>query len=198
MSCMTGFENYQLSAWHEDGLIKKIDDFISVSVHKVKKHLKNSKKIVTEISSGRATTIVTSLISENSTITNSQIVEYIQKEDLSIYDQLKLSLSSLRNMSTEIIQNQDNPPTKFSLSVVSWMIDKLPPLNGLATLGLDFDGELYFKFITHNSKIYLSLEQPNLMHLLISYNDGTKCMLDDIPFKKGTIPIQVTQKLTQL
>ena len=198
MSCMTGFENYQLSAWHEEKKKKKIDDFISVSVHKVKKHLKNSKKIVTEISSGRATTIVTSLISENSTITNSQIVEYIQKEDLSIYDQLKLSLSSLRNMSTEIIQNQDNPPTKFSLSVVSWMIDKLPPLSGLATLGLDFDGELYFKFITHNSKIYLSLEQPNLMHLLISYNDGTKCMLDDIPFKKGTIPIQVTQKLTQL
>ncbi len=198
MSCMTGFENYQLSAWHEDGLIKKIDDFISVNVHKVKKHLKNSKKIVTEISSGRATTIVTSLISENSTVTNSQIVEYIQKKDLSIHDQLKLSLNSLRNMSTEIIQNQDNPPTKFSLAVVSWIIDKLPPFTGLATLGLDFDGELYFKFTTQNSTVYLSLEQPNLMHLLISYNDGTKCMLDDIPFKKGAIPIQVIQKLTQL
>ena len=163
----------------------------------MKKHLNNSAKIMTAISVGMATTVVTSVIDENSTITNNKIVEYIKKEDLSIKEQLTLSLNSLEYASDNFAVSLDILPTKFSLSVVTWLIDKLSYLNlkGLATLGIDYDGELYVKIITDKTTSYLSLEQPNLMHLLISYNDGSKYMLDDIYFKKGNIPKDIIKKL---
>ncbi|EPF6052309.1 hypothetical protein ABTK95_04850 [Acinetobacter baumannii] len=198
---MYGFESYQVSAWQENGLLRAIDSVTDDLVQKTRDQSKKfAKKISTIGKSLKDSINVADFITEifldsrDSVKSNVSFTHYVSAEELTANQKLRLNFEFLKNypLDENLVK-----PTKFSIAVVEWLLDKFPNFKGKGEMGLDYDGEIYFKFTHNNQTGYLSIEDGGLMHFLYLDSQKKKTRLDGIYFKKGTIPAVILKELNK-
>ncbi|HGH3644409.1 TPA: hypothetical protein ACJK7B_003541, partial [Acinetobacter baumannii] len=138
---MYGFENYQVSAWQENGLLRTID---SITDEFVQKTRDQSQKIAKKISTFRkslkdsinAAGFISEILldSSDSVKSNVSFTHYVSAEELTANQKLRLNFEFIKNYS---LDDSIIKPTKYSIAVVEWLLNKFPDFKGMGEMGLD-------------------------------------------------------------
>lgn len=106
------------------------------------------------------------------------------------------SLNSIASLGNNW-QGQEAPaPSRRAVTAAQQIVPSLPNIIADASVGVDGDGNVYFKLRNGEKLAYLTVE-PSTMHLLVMAPGQKNVYLDDVNFRPRELPSKIRRTIEQ-
>jgi hypothetical protein len=90
----------------------------------------------------------------------------------------------------------DSPPSRQAITAAKQLVHSLPDSIADVSVGINGDGNAYFKLRNGEKLAYLTVE-PAIMHLLVMTPEEKNVYLDDVRFHPRVLPSKILRTLEQ-
>jgi hypothetical protein len=107
------------------------------------------------------------------------------------------SLQSIASLGDNWQREDTTAPSRQAVTAAMQIVDALPNTITDVSVGVDGDGNVYFKLRNGEKHAYLTVE-PSTMHLLVMAPDQKNLYFDDVKFRPRELPSKIRQTLEQM